>query len=120
MPDTFASLSTLVSSLFSTRQDVHVHGVEISQTIQYFHSRLHLTDPAQQGADNSVRLVANKPALVRVYLRAGLRSFGAAKATVELLPARPLRFVPLGRDADGASARRDDGAHRSGLRDRAR
>jgi hypothetical protein len=92
MPDAFASLNTVFSSLFSTRLDVHVHGVEISQAIQYFHSRLHLTEPAQQGADNSVRLVANKPALVRVYLRAGLRSFGPAKATVEIL--RRGRFGP--------------------------
>ena len=92
MPDVFASLNTIFSSLFSTRLDVHVHGVEISQAIQYFHSRLHLTEPAQQGADNSVRLVANKPALVRVYLRAGLRSFGPAKATVEIL--RRGRFGP--------------------------
>ena len=31
----------------------------------------HLTDPADHGADNSVRLIAGKPAWVRVYVRTG-------------------------------------------------
>src|SRR4029077_3979162 len=58
--------------------------VEITQAIQYYHSRLHLSDPSQQGRDNSVRLVVGKPALVRVYLRSGQRSFGMATATLEV------------------------------------
>ena len=72
------------AGLFYRRLDVHVDGVEITQAIQYYHSRRHLSDPAQQGLDNSVRLVIGKPALVRVYLRSGQRSFGAATATLEV------------------------------------
>ena len=72
------------TGLFYRRLDVHVDGVEITQAIQYYHSRRHLSDPSQQGSDNSVRLVIGKPALVRVYLRSGERSFGAATATLEV------------------------------------
>lgn len=72
--------ATLVSRLL----DVHVDGVEITQAIQYYHARRHLSDPSQQGLDNSVRLVIGKPAFVRVYLRSGLRSFGADTATLEV------------------------------------
>ena len=44
-----------------------ISGVEVTQSIQQFGAAHHLTDPAHQGSDNSVRLVANKPAWVRVY-----------------------------------------------------
>lgn len=46
----------------------HIAGIEVSQAIQYYESNQHLTDLSDQGADNSVRLVANKPAWARVYL----------------------------------------------------
>ncbi len=49
-----------------------IQGVEVTQAIQHYRSASHLTSPAQQGADNSLRLVANKPAWVRVYVRPGL------------------------------------------------
>jgi hypothetical protein len=49
----------------------HLSGVEVTQSIQYYHSSQHLTDPADRGADNAVTLVANKPAWVRVYVRSG-------------------------------------------------
>src|SRR6478735_116844 len=84
MPDEFLDLIHRFAGLFSQRLDVHVDGVEITQAIQYYHSRLHLSDPSQQGRDNSVRLVVGKPALVRVYLRSGQRSFGTATATLEV------------------------------------
>ena len=51
----------------------HVAGIEVTQSIQYYHSSQHLTDPADRGADNAVTLVANKPAWVRVYVRSGFR-----------------------------------------------
>src|SRR5690348_962326 len=51
----------------------HVSGVEVTQSIQYYHASQHLTDPADRGADNSVTLVAGKPAWVRVYVRSGFR-----------------------------------------------
>ena len=48
---------------------VGIHGVEVTQAIQYYHSDEHLTDSADQQPDNSVRLVSGKPAWVRVYVR---------------------------------------------------
>jgi hypothetical protein len=51
---------------------VRVDGVEVTQAIQYYKAEDHLSDAADRGPDNSVQLVANKPAWVRVYLRSGL------------------------------------------------
>ncbi len=48
-----------------------IDGVELTQAIQYYRAAQHLTDSADQGADNSVQLVAGKGALLRVYLRSG-------------------------------------------------
>lgn len=45
-----------------------IRGVEVTQTVQHWHSAEHLTDQDDQGPDNSIRLVADKPALVRVYV----------------------------------------------------
>lgn len=50
----------------------HVAGVEVTQGIQYFRAERHLTNADDRGRDNSVRLVARKPAWVRVYVRSGL------------------------------------------------
>lgn len=47
----------------------YVDGIEVTQSIQYYNAEQHLTDPSDRGANNSVRLVAFKPAWVRVYLR---------------------------------------------------
>jgi hypothetical protein len=49
-----------------------VQGIEVTQAIQHYRAASHLTDPADRGPDNSIRLVANKPAWVRVYVRPGL------------------------------------------------
>jgi hypothetical protein len=49
--------------------EIWIVGIEVTQAIQYYHSASHLTDPADRGADNSVRLIARKPAWVRVYVR---------------------------------------------------
>lgn len=48
---------------------LHIDGVEVTQSIQYYSADQHLTDPADRGADNSIRLVADKAARVRVYVR---------------------------------------------------
>jgi hypothetical protein len=48
---------------------VKIEGIEATQAIQYYHADQHLTDPNDRGPDNSVRLVANKPVWVRVYVR---------------------------------------------------
>jgi len=50
---------------------LRIKGVEVTQGIQYFDSLSHLTDPADRGPDNSVTLVADKPAWVRVYVQPG-------------------------------------------------
>ncbi len=50
----------------------YVAGVEVTQGIQYFWADRHLTNSDDRGPDNSVRLVARKPAWVRVYVRSGL------------------------------------------------
>ena len=52
--------------------DPHIWGIEVSQAIQYYEANRHLSDPADRGPDNSVRLIAKKPCWVRVYLRSGL------------------------------------------------
>jgi hypothetical protein len=43
-------------------------GVEVTQAIQHYGAASHLTDPADRGADNSIRLVSRKAAWVRVYV----------------------------------------------------
>lgn len=48
---------------------LHIDGVEVTQAIQYRSADLHLSDPADRGPDNSIRLVADKAARVRVYVR---------------------------------------------------
>ena len=48
---------------------IYVEGVEVTQGLQYRGADDHLTDPADRGADNSLTLVADKPAVVRVYVR---------------------------------------------------
>jgi len=45
-----------------------IRGIEVTQGIQYYRADQHLTDPSDRGPDNSLTLVANKPAWVRVYL----------------------------------------------------
>jgi hypothetical protein len=48
---------------------LHIDGVEVTQAIQYRSADQHLTDPADRGPDNSIRLGADKAARVRVYVR---------------------------------------------------
>lgn len=45
-----------------------IRGLEVTQAIQYYHSDQHLTDPTEELPDNSVTLIANKPAWVRIYV----------------------------------------------------
>jgi hypothetical protein len=47
---------------------LYVTGVEVTQAIQHYRSDSHLTDSNDWGADNSLRLVTEKPAWVRVYV----------------------------------------------------
>src|SRR5258708_15780992 len=50
----------------------YIAGIEVTQGIQYFSADQHLTNANDRGPDNSVGLVARKPAWVRVYVRSGL------------------------------------------------
>lgn len=50
----------------------HISGMEVTQAIQYYKAPRHLTDASDRADDNSARLVAKKPAWVRVYLRSGI------------------------------------------------
>ena len=50
----------------------YVAGIEVTQGIQYFRADRHLTNADDRGPDNSVRLAAQKPAWVRVYVRSGI------------------------------------------------
>lgn len=52
--------------------EVSIDGIEVTQAIQHYKASKHLTDPDDQGTDNSVYLAAYKSAYVRVYVRAGL------------------------------------------------
>jgi hypothetical protein len=51
--------------------NLSIQGVEVTQAIQYYRAEQHLTDINDRGPDNSLQLVENKPAWVRVYLRSG-------------------------------------------------
>lgn len=48
-----------------------IDGMEVTQAIQFYKAARHMTDAADRGPDNSLRLVTNKTAWVRVYLRSG-------------------------------------------------
>jgi hypothetical protein len=61
---------------------IFIDGVEVTQAIQYRRARDHLTDPADRGPDNSIRLVANKPAYVRIYVRSILAPVPGVTGTV--------------------------------------
>ena len=63
---------------------LYVDGVEITQGIQYYNASQHLTDAADQAPNNSVRLIAGKPAWVRVYLRGFVRQITGVTGTVEV------------------------------------
>ena len=57
--------------MFQKRPNLQVQGLEVTQSIQYYRANQHLTDAADRGPDNSLRLVIDKTAWVRTYLRSG-------------------------------------------------
>lgn len=57
--------------VFQNPPNLTVDGMEVTQAIQYYRANLHLTDPLDRGSDNSLRLVTDKTAWIRVYLRSG-------------------------------------------------
>lgn len=60
-----------ISLVYQARPDLTVEGLEVTQALQHYRSDDHLTDAADRGPDNSLRLVTGKTAWVRVYLRSG-------------------------------------------------
>ncbi|MCP4248475.1 MAG: hypothetical protein GY778_15615, partial [bacterium] len=66
-----ATVTRELSFVFQNPPNLTVDGMEVTQAIQHYRANLHLTDPADRGPDNSLRLVTNKTAWVRVYLRSG-------------------------------------------------
>jgi hypothetical protein len=83
-------LSDLVSQIFTPWKPgfaelfrpLQISAVEVTQAIQFCRAAEHLTDPADRGADNSLTLVADKPAVVRVYLHGGLKDVPNVRVTV--------------------------------------
>ena len=72
-----------------------ISGVEVTQSIQYYQSALHLTDPTDHRADNAVRLVANKPAWVRVYAQSLAERSVTASLTIVRMSMWLRRFTRL-------------------------
>jgi hypothetical protein len=66
-----AQLSMGFPGPFLAVTPLSVRGLEVTQAIQRYRAFEHLTDPTDHAPDNSVRLVANKTAWVRVYVRSG-------------------------------------------------
>jgi hypothetical protein len=65
------TVSRHVTFVMQKRPNLSVQGLEVTQAIQYYRAGQHLTDPGDRGPDNSLRLVTNKTAWVRAYLRSG-------------------------------------------------
>lgn len=59
------------SVTFQARPDLSVDGIEVTQAIQYYRAAEHLSDASDRGPDNTLRLVVDKAAWVRAYLRSG-------------------------------------------------
>lgn len=60
-----------IEILVTRPADLNIDGVEITQGIQYYRAPMHLSDYKDWGADNSLELISDKSAWVRVYLRSG-------------------------------------------------
>jgi hypothetical protein len=75
-------LDALVAGIYDRlRFGLHIQGVEVTQAVQYYRASAHLTDPADRQPNNSVTLIAGKPAWARVYVRSGWRSSSIADVT---------------------------------------
>ena len=82
-----AAIREFVDAALRDRMQIsglHIDGIEVTQSIQYRSAAVHLTDPADRGADNSIRLVANKSARVRVYVRHRPAALAGVVGTVML------------------------------------
>ncbi len=64
-------VSRQIDLVFQKRPNLQVQGMEVTQAVQHYRADQHLTDAADRGPDNSLRLVTAKTAWVRTYLRSG-------------------------------------------------
>lgn len=64
-------VSRQIDLVFQKQPNLQIQGLEVTQAVQHYRADQHLTDPADRGPDNSLRLVTNKTAWVRAYLRSG-------------------------------------------------
>ncbi len=71
--------------VFGKFKHLAIHGVEITQSIQYYRADEHLTDASDRGPDNSLRLVAGKATWVRVYLRGKPNQVSNVTGTLKLM-----------------------------------
>lgn len=62
-----ARLDRFAEAALVRRFALGISGIEVTQATQYYQADQHLTDAADRGPDNGIRLVAGKPAWVRVY-----------------------------------------------------
>jgi hypothetical protein len=68
-----SNLNTKIIDLISDEAifklvQLSIGGIEVTQATQYYRAAGHLTDASDRGPDNSIRLIAGKPAMIRVYL----------------------------------------------------
>ena len=103
---------------------LRIHGVEVTQAVQYYRADEHLNSTAPRGPDNSVRLAAKKPAWVRVYVRSYFsatsgvtgrlkiyrRRYGALWHEQGVLTPEPPGSVTAPTSADYAAERGDVGS----------
>lgn len=76
--------------------NIYIAGVEVSQAIQHCNADEHLTDRNDRGPDNSIQLVADKPAYVRVYVRTLVSAIGNVRGTVTVERRRKGAWVNSG------------------------
>src|SRR3954468_18856623 len=61
---------------------IYIEGMEVTQAIQWRGASQHLTDSKDWGPDNGVTLVADKPAMLRIYVHANFAPVTGVVATV--------------------------------------
>jgi hypothetical protein len=75
---------------------LRITGVEVTQAIQYYRAASHLTDAADRGPDNSVTLIAGKPAWVRVYVRDNFGPTAGVTGTLQAFRRMAGLYVSVG------------------------
>ena len=69
---------------FSSLSNIYIAGIEVTQAIQHCNASEHLTDPSDRGPDNSITLVSDKPAYVRVYVRTLIAPVAGVTGTIKV------------------------------------